>query len=262
MKSFVLAGAALIALLGGAATAADLPVAAPIVPVYRTPMYWTACYVGGNVGTAWSWASLTDTTGAFTGPTNDLGTQQTAGLAGGVQGGCDYQVGSIVFGIQGMWDGGRLTGNTIWQPFPQFSNSGTIPWFATVTGRVGVTFVPAAMFYAKLGVAALHHDYSRNYFGVPVATGSSSPFGWTAGIGVEWIFAGNWSLFAEYAYLGFGRRDVTFTLTGAPAPGVPAAPGTFPLSIQENINAFIVGSMVKFRRVNKLAFWRLPALSL
>ncbi len=247
MKSFVLAGATLIALLGGAASAADLPVAAPVVPVYRTPMYWTACYAGGNVGMGWSWASITDPTPVFVGPTNDLGTQQTAGLVGGVQGGCDYQVGSFVFGIQGMFDGSAMKGNTIWQTNSNYSNNGKIPWFGTVTGRVGVTFVPAAMFYAKLGIAALHHDYSRDFFSVSLATASSTLIGWTAGIGVEWILAGNWSLFAEYAYLGFGRRDVTFTRTGAVAPALPAgAPASFPLSMPENVNAFIVGFNYRF----------------
>ena len=104
MKTMSLAGLALIALLGNAASAADLPIAQP-VPVYRTPVYFTGCYVGGNIGGGWSWAGYNDPTSQFgLGIGADLGTHQTAGFVGGGQGGCDYQVGSFVFGIQGLFD--------------------------------------------------------------------------------------------------------------------------------------------------------------
>ena len=247
MKTMSLAGLALIALLGNAASAADLPIAQP-VPVYRAPTYFTGCYVGGNVGMGWSWAGVSNSTNQFGFGIGDgdLGTQQTSGLVGGVQGGCDYQVGSFVFGIQGLFDGAAMKGNTIWQANPAFRNNGDIPWFATVTGRIGITIAPAAMIYAKAGVAALHHNYSWDQFGVPLATASSTPIGWTAGIGAEWIFAGNWSLFAEYSYLGFGDRSVTFALTGPGAAVFPAATTSFPLSISENINIFIVGFNYRF----------------
>lgn len=248
MRALLLAVVAVSSVLGGVAAAADLPIAQP-VPVYRKPVYFTGCYLGANVGTGWSWASVDDPNQYLVPPLiggTDIGTQQTAGLVGGVQGGCDYQVGSVVFGVQGMFDGGRMTGDTIWQAAPQFANNGKIPWFGTLTGRVGFTFVPAAMFYAKAGVAFLHHDYSRDLFGVALATGSAGGVGWTAGVGVEWIIFGNWSLWAEYNYIGIGQRDVTFTLTGPGAIAFPAAPASFPFRIQENINAFQVGFNYRF----------------
>jgi outer membrane immunogenic protein len=243
MKAFLIAVLGLVAVLGGTAVAADLPIRQPVqpVPIYRKPIYFTGCYLGANVGTGWSWASVSDPTNFFGFGIggSDLGTHQTAGLVGGVQGGCDYQVGSFVFGVQGMFDGASMKGNTTWQASPTFTNNGKIPWFGTVTGRVGVTFVPAAMFYAKAGVAFLHHDYSRDQFGVALATGSSGGMGWTAGVGVEWIITGTWSLWAEYNYVGIGERDVNFTLV------VP--PGTsFPLRIQENISLFQVGFNYRF----------------
>jgi len=248
MKALLLAVFALSSVLGEVAVAADLPIRQQPVPVYRKPMYFTGCYLGANVGTGWSWASVDDITNQFNFGfgTTDIGTQQTAGLVGGVQGGCDYQVGSFVFGVQGMFDGASMKGNQIWQANPTYSNSGKIPWFGTVTGRVGVTFVPAAMFYAKAGVAFLHHDYSRNQWGVEHATGSAGGIGWTAGLGVEWIIYGTWSLWAEYNYIGIPERDVTFTLTGPGALAFPLAAGSFPLRIQENINLFQVGFNYRF----------------
>ena len=161
---------------------------------------------------------------------SDLGTQQTAGLVGGVQGGCDYQVGSFVFGVQGMFDGASMKGNTTWQASPTFTNNGKIPWFGTLTGRVGVTFVPTAMFYAKAGVALLHHDYSRDRFGVALATGSSGGIGWTAGVGVEWIIFGTWSLWAEYNYIGIGRARCDLHPDGQ-AHCNCRGPASFPLHV-------------------------------
>ena len=146
---------------------------------------------------------------------SDLGTHQTAGLVGGVQGGCDYQVGSFVFGVQGMFDGASMKGNQIWQASPTFTNNGKIPWFGTVTGRVGSPSRRPRCSTPRPGVAVLHHDYSRDRFSVALATGSSTAIGWTAGVGVEWIIIGTWSLWAEYNYIGIGQRDVTFSLTGA-----------------------------------------------
>ncbi len=246
MRTISLAGVVL-ALLGNAAIAADLPIARP-APVYRTQTYFTGCYVGGNVGTGSSWAGVSDSTNQFGFGIggSDLGTQQTFGLVGGVQGGCDYQVGSFVFGIQGLFDGAAMKGDTVWQANPTFRSNGKIPWFATVTGRIGITIVPAAIIYAKAGIAAMHHSYSWDQFDVPLATASSTPIGWTAGVGAEWLFAGNWSLFVEYAYLGFGDRNVTFGLTGAGAAAFPAATASFPFSITENINTFIVGFNYRF----------------
>lgn len=248
MKALSLAGIALIAALGGAATAADLPVAPPpVTTVYRVPQYWTACYAGANLGTGWSWAGISDPGNQFGfGAGTDLGTQQAAGIIGGVQGGCDYQVGSFVFGIQGMFDGSSMKGNTVWQTNPAFRHNGSIPWLTTVTGRVGILLAPAAMVYGKAGVAALHHNYSWDQFGVPLATASGTPVGWTAGIGVEWIFAGNWSMFAEYAYMGFGSRSVNYSLTGQGAIVFPLAAPSFPLTVQENLNAFTFGFNYRF----------------
>ena len=32
--------------------------------------------------------------------------------------------------------------------------------------------------------------------------------GWTAGIGIEWAFAGTWSARAEYDYIGLTKPDL------------------------------------------------------
>ena len=54
--------------------------------------------------------------------------------------------------------------------------------------------------------------------GAPVAltSSSNSDFGWTAGFGLEWAFWNNWSLRAEYDYIGLNNQ----TFTVAPGPTI------------------------------------------
>ena len=59
------------------------PAPAPAL-VYAPPISWTGCYVGGNIGGAWSNVDLSGVSGASFSATN-------SGFAGGGQIGCDYQ---------------------------------------------------------------------------------------------------------------------------------------------------------------------------
>ena len=94
---------------------------------------------------------------------------------------------------------------------------------ATGTVRLGYSF-GQGLIYGKGGVAWDRTDY--RFFGqrCPNPTNScvfTTPFdfttptdsrwGWTAGIGTEWILVGNWSIFGEYDYLDFGSKNLTFT---------------------------------------------------
>jgi hypothetical protein len=88
----------------------------------------------------------------------------------------------------------------------------SIPWLATVTGRIGFTASPAVLLYAKGGGAWVRDNYTLTVVGgTTLATANSTSSGWTVGGGVEWWFPGNWSAFAEYNYLDFGTPGVTFT---------------------------------------------------
>jgi outer membrane immunogenic protein len=211
----------------GAASAADLaarpytkaPMMAPIM-TYN----WTGCYIGGNVGGGWARTNQSRVAlvnGVAIVPPNDFGSGNGSNVIGGAQIGCDYQfAGNWVVGVQGMFDFGNISESHINPSFPTFSDNTKVKDVFTVTGRVGYLFAPQLLGYVKGGGAWARVDYN-NFGTVPVnflsesATGVDRQ-GWTVGGGLEWMFAPGWSVFGEFNYLDFGRKNISFV----------AAPGT------------------------------------
>jgi outer membrane immunogenic protein len=233
MKKLMIGTAMSLAMVAGA-SAADLPRPAP-APVYtKAPpaaWTWTGCYGGGNVGGGWTDMSFFDPTLGL-----DHGTANGAGIVGGGQVGCDYQAGSFVFGIQGMFDGTGIKGSGQ-SPTGLIANSSTIPWLATLTGRIGFTVLPTTLIYAKGGAAWVRDELTET----TAATSSASNYtasGWTAGGGLEHMFMPHWSVFIEYDYLGFGTRTSAFT-------ALPAGP-TFPINTTQNVQMGLVGVNFRF----------------
>jgi outer membrane immunogenic protein len=187
----------------------------------------------------WASNSSNDVAGAVTGVAGaDLGSHTASGFIGGGQIGCDYQAGVWVFGLQGMFDGSGMEGSNT-DPSSLFTINSQIPWLATVTGRVGVTAAPTVLVYAKGGGAWVRDNYTLAAVGgSTLANANTTQSGWTAGGGIEWAFAGNWTAFAEYNYFDFGTPGVMFTS----ADGVT----TFPINIKQNINSFMVGINYRF----------------
>ena len=86
---------ALAAIAGTPALGADLPIKAPVAPIYAPPLFnWTGWYFGGNVGGGWTQGTVID---ASTGGSFGAGNQGT--FIGGGQAGFNYQVGNAVFGL-------------------------------------------------------------------------------------------------------------------------------------------------------------------
>jgi outer membrane immunogenic protein len=91
-------------------------------------------------------------------------------------------------------------------------------WLTTLTGRVGFA-ADRWLFYAKGGGAWVgNQSFTVN----DVTTGASFTSsnggwnsGWTAGVGIEWAFAGTWSLKVEYEYIGLANNSFTVP-TGSP----------------------------------------------
>jgi len=213
--SLFIATAALAIGVNQFASAADLPRKAPPAPPPPPPLTWTGCYIGVNVGGAWSRFELD-------GPFGGEGHRSNGGFAGGGQFGCDYQfAGSgLVIGFRNMFDG---TTNHRDRTFSFVTPTGTgvattdfhNRWFDALTGRIGYSWASPWLVYFQ-GGAVWSRVTADVTVAVPafVANGSFSDTktGWTVGLGGEYRFSPNWSVFLEGNYYDFGSRDrVLFT---------------------------------------------------
>jgi outer membrane immunogenic protein len=224
----------------GAATGLAISLAAQAADLGRLPVYtpppvaptWTSCYLGANAGDGWAQVSISD---PILG--TSVGSVAQSSLVGGGQFGCDYQVGLFVFGFQGMVDATNIRGTRL-QPNGLVMNSFNVAWMETLTARVGFLVQPMALLYLKGGGAWMQQNLTMSAFGVSIATGNTTPGGWTAGGGVEFLFAPNWSAFVEYSYHSYGNSQAALTLL----PG-----GLVPLNLNLDIKSRAVLVGVNFR---------------
>ncbi len=247
MKKILFAVSAVaLALSAGSAMAADLPSRkeAPVyVPPPPPPPLWTGFYLGLNIGGGWDANGGTSGYSAYYDPRyalggavpgnpgvsnlfflsngNTLGSQ--GGVVGGAQAGYNFQFNQFVIGAETDFQGTSLSGgsNNPLVSYPAFYNNNgafgsnnlaavgaitganiSLPWFGTVRGRVGYLFTPTFLVYGTAGFA----------YGEVQAWGlSNTRTGWTAGGGVEWLFAPHWSAKAEYLYVDLDSNGQTGT---------------------------------------------------
>jgi outer membrane immunogenic protein len=217
--------------------AADIPVrasraapAAVAVPA-AAPFSWTGCYIGLNAGVGIA-ESDWDLRGT---PPASLGSDDATGAVVGGQVGCDLQTGNFVFGVEGLLDWADLNDSHVFRGVRFHSDAN---WFATVTGRAGVSFGPT-VWYVRGGAAFIDNDHHLTAFGVRVNTrGEDTETGWTIGGGAEWAFAPNWSARLEYNYMDFGSDSPNFC-----AGGVCARL----FNIDERVHTVTVGVNFRFR---------------
>jgi outer membrane immunogenic protein len=233
---FLVTAAFAAVMFTGVANAADLPRKMPVkaVPV-AVPFSWTGFYVGAHGGGGWGnndWQDFVDPlnpTNATPGP--DASYNMSGALAGG-QIGYNWQTGWTVFGIEAdaSWADIKGSGNNAPQVFAGFPSGGVptcmqmqadgcsskIEALGTITGRVGAAF-DHTLLYVKGGAAwgiTKHTVGGVGLVGLGIgpisASTSETRWGWTIGAGVEYAFAANWSVKAEYNYIDLGTERVNF----------------------------------------------------
>jgi outer membrane immunogenic protein len=222
MKRIMLFGAVILAVqlvaapLSGA-SAADLPVKAPMMaPVAPGPL-WSGFFIGGNIGDAESHSTFcTDATVLFncsSGAPLDVVTQRFSGLVGGGQTGYRFQFGNFVFGPEAMLDGmvnhTQTTDTAILPGFPGRTRTTTMKGLSSVTGDAGVAF-DRFYLYGKGGWAITSLDYDANNTlpGGFDVKGSEYATGWTGGAGVEYMLPSGWSVGVEYNYYQFDPKNI------------------------------------------------------
>jgi outer membrane immunogenic protein len=198
----------------GQSIAADLPQPAPYPPpVYAPPpppppYSWTGFYLGGNAG--YGFATGTLAVGGVTG----LAPATLSGFVGGGQIGANYQLGNIVLGIEGDFDGTsqKITYTTLGVAVTE-----TIPWLATVRGRVGVA-IDRLLIYTTGGVGFGDFTASAAIPGIGSVSASKSSAALAVGGGIEVGITNNISARVEYLYLDTGNVPLT-TIAGTSVAG-------------------------------------------
>jgi opacity protein-like surface antigen len=235
MKKAWLSGIAGLLAPFAPAFAADLHRPAP--PPLMAPIYnWTGFYIGANLGGAWANGTLTDNlTGAsFTG--------DHSGVIGGGTAGYNWQVSpNLVVGIEGTIDGTSIgkTSNIVTVPIngvpTAIQGSVDTNWIATFAGRIGFA-QNNVLYYFKGGGGWVNNSatLTNTITGASVSA-SNTRGGGLVGGGIEYGISPNWTLKAEYDYLGLDH----WTNSGPLFPG-----DTF--TVSRHINIFTIGANYKF----------------
>jgi outer membrane immunogenic protein len=240
MRKILLAGVGL-ATLAAPAMAADMPVKAPILKAPPPAFSWNGWYLGVNAGGVWGNADFTwaaNPAGFVPNPgeanavsvagTNTL---KSSGFIGGGQIGYNYQLQNILFGLEGDIQYTGLStsltngpiGSAILVPaITVLTQSYSSNWLSTVRGRIGIAN-GSWLLYGTAGAAIA--NVSFNDFVLYINSGtnetgaiSQTRVGWTAGVGAEWAFSGNWSGKLEYLHVDLGSLTSTvFDTNGNPA---------------------------------------------
>jgi len=234
MKKLFLGSVALVALglAAPAAFAAERPVPytppPPPVPVYT----WTGCYVGASAGNSNGRSEHTTTGNSLltTQPggiptlapipagSSIAGDLNLSGFIGGFEGGCNYQVGAWVFGVEVDGSATNKEGQNFEVGLVPFLGNGRAGWISqtqerwlvTARGRLGLSgwgwFGDKSMLYVTGGGAWAKIDASEFLIGAQTATGhqeSNTRSGWTIGGGWEYALGYGWSVKGEYLYVKF-----------------------------------------------------------
>ena len=220
MRRYLLATVSAAA-LSTSAMAADIPARVPVkAPPPVVAWSWAGFYIGINAGVAWHRAEFTDYGGA-TPLAFPRGTTywspDKAGFTGGGQVGYNFQSGNFVYGVEA--DFNYVNNNaSITQPgnpFGPITTTTKLDWMGTVRGRLGVTLSPT-LIYVTGGWAFAHFKDTWN---IPFATTpgnvDKNRSGWTAGGGIEHMFARNWTAKIEALYADFGKGDGFLTGFGS-----------------------------------------------
>lgn len=222
------------------AVIAGSALAAPPAPV---PYSWTGFYVGANAGGAWGrfgsgmavdcsppgnanpfpyicWAGFPGDAALVSAA--GTGTIIANGFTGGVQAGYNRQTGNIVAGIESDFGAfqlrgtrqvnGTLVDSWFGTPFT-VTTSVSSDWLFTLRGRLGFAVQPNLLVYGTSGLAVTRIGITTAYSEIspvfpPGISGSfgasATKTGFAVGGGVEYALPSNWTVKAEYLYLGFG----------------------------------------------------------
>lgn len=184
------------------AFAADLA-ARPLAPVVNATT-WSGFYIGAGVG------GLFNTTFE---PTDvmkaDLPNFKVSGITYGGFVGHNWQVGAMVLGLEVNFDfANRHTSNTVME---EITATDTLKYLGSARARVGFTIGQYLLAYGTAGAGWANTRASVG-LGDVSADAATNHFGWVGGLGLEYMFASNWTARFEYLHYGLGQASYAFSV--------------------------------------------------
>jgi outer membrane immunogenic protein len=252
IKFFI--GAALAALIGPPALAADMPVKAPPTPAFS----WEGLYIGGNVGwlgikgVSLSGTPADSATLALLGPCSAAGACPTTfgsananSVIGGGQFGFNWLIRNWVVGLEADVQGASATASSSLNmhvaPFAQYSAIQSIKEneFGTIRGRAGMLVTPTFLAYATGGFAWAQTQEAMT-FGFPSLSETASlgrgstAVGGTVGAGLQWALGDKWSVAGEYLYARLSATSLVFQTAPLGAGCTPSGTPSCQLNVSQS----------------------------
>ncbi len=210
MKRIVLSLFAATAMTA-AASAADLPRRAQ--PAYIAPVFtWTGFYAGLNAG--YGFFNDENLDGVYS------NNKSEGGFVGGGQFGYNYQMGSIVLGLEADIQYASLSRKAFDSAYTRYGYvdgefKNEVSWYGTVRPRIGFVPMDRLMIFVTGGLA---YGQVENSVSVVARNGSynaqeskdDTRIGWTVGAGAEYAVTNNITVRGEYAYVDLGSKDQAF----------------------------------------------------
>ena len=230
---------------------------------------WKGFYIGANLGGGaggsnhGSTPSGTSTYYADTDLSDISSASQqkltTNGFTGGIQGGYNYMLGNVVFGVELDFNAFTQSGSsnpTIgYKCCPGFGGDNffnvrttvSTDWLLTARPRLGYAF-DQFLPYVTGGLAVTDLSAKFRYTDAfdsaqERAQASATKTGWTAGFGFEFGVTQNWTIKAEYLYVNFGRIFATGIMS---VPSIPSTSVVFRNYADLHSNIGRVGFNYKF----------------
>jgi len=226
---------------------------------------WSGFYVGINGGYGGGtfdypmnvYTDLNSDSDQDGGPLDDLdydfGADLTAGgFFGGVQAGWNWQVDSLVLGVEGDISLSDIAGDLEIYSLTAGASIGggsTVEWFGTARLRGGFLATPELLIYGTGGLAwgSVNSGYNLDLGPITLEDDTSeSHMGWTVGGGFEYAVTESISLKTEYLYVDLGDAEL-LDLDLVTALGYQPIYGTANLSINQDITFHTVKAGLNFR---------------
>lgn len=216
-------------------------------PCCMTSPNWTGVYFGPQVGYTWGSATWVFPFNEFynTAVGQSFSLNPT-GATAGAHLGFNYQINSIVAGLEASVNGGSITQKRTGPVVPIFPNDvfeTQIDSVATLTARLGYA-LNKWLLYARGGYATARialSAVSGNPGAGVIANASATQNGWTAGAGLEYMCAPTIIFGLQYDYTKLNNKQYSTTTTGT-LVGLP-----FHINLQHvNVDTVTARLSIKF----------------